>query len=84
MDLKAPRMVRWLVREEKKLSTAFSQEPEVGVKWITHRGWRASQARTFWARRSRPAAQTSLRDRSATILPLERPSYAELHQHLAT
>ena len=29
---------------EKKVSTAFSHEPEVGVKWKTKRGWRASQA----------------------------------------
>jgi hypothetical protein len=36
----------------KKVSTAFSQEQEVGVKWKTKRGWRASQAITFgclWA-----------------------------------
>ena len=31
----------------KKVSTAFSQEPEVGVKWKIQRGWRASQARTL-------------------------------------
>ena len=34
------------------VSTAFSQEPEVGVKWKVQRGCRASQARTLgclWA-----------------------------------
>jgi hypothetical protein len=30
-----------------KVSTAFSQEPEVGVKWNTKRGWRASQRSTL-------------------------------------
>ena len=29
---------------EKKVSTAFSHEHEVGVKWKVQRGWRASQA----------------------------------------
>ena len=29
------------------VSTAFSQEPEVGVKWNVQRGCRASQAFTF-------------------------------------
>ena len=36
----------------KKVSTAFSHEPEVGVKWKVQRGWRASQRRTLgclWA-----------------------------------
>jgi hypothetical protein len=35
-----------------KLSTALAQEHEVGVKWNTHLGCRASQARTLgclWA-----------------------------------
>ena len=32
---------------EKKLSTALSQEAEVGVKWKVQRGWRASQASTL-------------------------------------
>ncbi len=27
---------------EKKLSTALSQDADVGVKWNTHRGWSAS------------------------------------------
>jgi len=39
-------------QEEKKVSTALSQELEVGVKWNTQRECRASQARTFgclWA-----------------------------------
>ena len=36
----------------KKVSTAFSQEQEVGVKWKVQRGCRVSQARTLgclWA-----------------------------------
>ena len=32
---------------EKKLSTAFSHEPAVGVKWKVQRGCRVSQARTL-------------------------------------
>ena len=32
---------------EKKVSTALSQEPEVGVKWKVQRGWRSSQAMTL-------------------------------------
>ena len=31
---------------EKKVSTAFSHKPEVGVKWNTQRGWRASHLST--------------------------------------
>ncbi|MCE3241606.1 MAG: hypothetical protein K0Q83_2113, partial [Deltaproteobacteria bacterium] len=46
-DRKAPRFRRRLVRVAKKVSTALSQEHEVGVKWKTKRGWRASQASTF-------------------------------------
>ena len=30
-----------------QVSTAFSHEPEVGVKWNVHRGWRASHAFTL-------------------------------------
>lgn len=44
---KLPRRMRWRVSFEKNVSTALSQEPEVGVKWKVQRGWRASQARTF-------------------------------------
>ena len=39
-------------RRAKKVSTALSQEHEVGVKWKVKRGWRPSQAITFgclWA-----------------------------------
>ena len=35
------------MRMEKKPSTAFSQDAEVGVKWNTQRGWSASQLWTF-------------------------------------
>jgi hypothetical protein len=41
-----PRRRRRRVKAEKKVSTAFSHEPEVGVKWKVQRGCRASQART--------------------------------------
>ena len=46
-EWKLPRRMRLRVRAEKKVSTAFSQEPEVGVKWKVQRGWRASHACTF-------------------------------------
>ena len=42
-----PRRSRRLVSVAKKPSTAFSHEPEVGVKWKVQRGCRASQASTF-------------------------------------
>ncbi len=35
------------LRVAKKVSTAFSQEQDVGVKWNVQRGCRASQAPTF-------------------------------------
>jgi hypothetical protein len=35
------------VMVEKKPSTALSQDADVGVKWNTHLGWSASQARTL-------------------------------------
>ena len=35
------------VMAEKKVSTAFSQEPEVGVWWKVQRSCRSSQARTL-------------------------------------
>jgi hypothetical protein len=38
------RRSRRRVRAEKKVSTAFSHEPEVGVKWKVQRGCRPSQA----------------------------------------
>ena len=43
-EWKLPRRMRCRVRAEKKVSTAFSHDPEVGVKWKVHRSWRASQA----------------------------------------
>ena len=46
MERKTPRRMRWRVILEKKFSTAFSHEAEVGVKWKVQRGWRASQANT--------------------------------------
>ena len=51
-ELNAPRLSRRRVSAEKNVSTALSQEPEVGVKWKVQRGCRASQARTLgclWA-----------------------------------
>jgi hypothetical protein len=36
-----------MVSAEKNVSTAFSHEPEVGVKWKIHRGWRASNCRAL-------------------------------------
>ena len=42
-----PRPMRCRVILEKKFSTAFSQEAEVGVKWKIQRGWRDSQASTL-------------------------------------
>jgi hypothetical protein len=36
-----------LARESREESTAFSHEPDVGVKWNVQRGCRASQAFTF-------------------------------------
>src|SRR3954447_9882421 len=42
--MKSPRLSRRRVSAEKKPSTAFSHEAEVGVKWNTQRGWRESQA----------------------------------------
>ena len=44
MEWKVPRRMRRRVSAEKKLSTALSQEPEVGVKWNTQRGWRLSHS----------------------------------------
>ena len=41
------RFSRRRVSREKNVSTAFSQEHEVGVKWKTKRGWRPSQRRTL-------------------------------------
>ena len=46
-DRKTPRFRVRLVSVAKKVSTAFSQEQEVGVKWKVQRGCRASQATTF-------------------------------------
>jgi hypothetical protein len=46
-EWKLPRRMRLRVSTEKKFSTAFSHDPDVGVKWKVHRGWRSSQAFTF-------------------------------------
>ena len=35
-----------LRQDDEELSTALSQEDEVGVKWNVQRGWRASHRRT--------------------------------------
>jgi hypothetical protein len=43
MEWKLPRRMGWRVSAEKNVSTAFNQEPDVGVKWKVQRGWRASQ-----------------------------------------
>jgi hypothetical protein len=51
-ERKTPRFNRRLVSVAKNVSTALSQEQDVGVKWKIKRGWRASQAMTFgclWA-----------------------------------
>src|SRR3954465_3791832 len=42
-----PRFSRRLVSVAKKVSTALSQEHEVGVKWKTKRGWRARSIREW-------------------------------------
>jgi len=42
-----PRRSRRFVSAAKNVSTAFSHEHAVGVKWNTKRGWRDSQANTF-------------------------------------
>ena len=47
MEWKLPRRMRCRVSAEKNVSTAFSQEPEVGVKWNVQRGCRANQAITL-------------------------------------
>ena len=50
--VEAAASIRRRVSAEKKVSTALTQEPEVGVKWKIQRGWRASHLRTFgclWA-----------------------------------
>ena len=41
-ERKTPRLRRRLDKSANKPSTALSQEAEVGVKWKTKRGWRAS------------------------------------------
>ena len=47
MDLNTPRLILRRVMTEKKFSTALSHEADVGVKWKTQFGWRASHCRTF-------------------------------------
>src|SRR5918993_4625080 len=57
IERKTPRLSRRRVSAEKKVSTAFSHEPEVGVKWKVQRGCRASQASTLgWGGRLRSAS----------------------------
>ena len=46
-EWKTPRRRRRRVKAEKKVSTAFSQDPDVGVKWNTQRGWRPSHSMTL-------------------------------------
>jgi hypothetical protein len=49
---KLPRRMAWRVMIPKKISTMFSQDPDVGVKCSVIRGLRASQALTagcLWA-----------------------------------
>ncbi len=47
MEGKLLRRMRLRVSTEKKVSTAFGHDPEVGVKWNVHRGCRLSQDFTF-------------------------------------
>src|SRR6266498_1584733 len=42
-----PRLRRRLARSANRPSTALSQDAEVGVKWKTKRGWRASHSMTL-------------------------------------
>ncbi len=46
-EWKLPGRSRCRVSLAKKVSTALSQEHEVGVKWKVQRGWRSSQASTL-------------------------------------
>lgn len=48
MERNTPRRRRRRVRAEKKVSTALSQELDVGVKWNTQRGWRVSHRMTSY------------------------------------
>ena len=41
-EWKLPRRMRLRVSTEKKFSTAFSYEPEVGAKWNVQRGCRST------------------------------------------
>ena len=45
--VKLPRLMRFRVRAEKKVSTALSHDPDVGVKWNLQRGWRSSHCLTL-------------------------------------
>jgi hypothetical protein len=47
IEWQLPRRMRLRVRVEKKFSTAFSQDAEIGVKWNVQRGCRFSHACTF-------------------------------------
>ena len=46
-ELKLPRRMAWRVMMPKKISTMFIQDPDVGVKCMVMRGFRASQALTL-------------------------------------
>ena len=46
-EVKVPRRIACRVMMPKKIQTMFSQDPEVGVKCMVIRGFRASQAFTF-------------------------------------
>jgi hypothetical protein len=45
-EVKLPRRIAWRVMIEKKISTMFSQDPDVGVKCRVILGFFASHART--------------------------------------
>ena len=45
-EVKVPRRMAWRVMMPKKISTMFSQDPDVGVKCSVIRGFLASQAWT--------------------------------------
>lgn len=45
-ERKTPCLNRHFVSLAKRPSTAYSQEPDVAVKWNVYRGWRASHLRT--------------------------------------
>jgi hypothetical protein len=40
IEWKVRRRIRWQMSAEKNVSTAFSHDPDVGVRWNVQRGWR--------------------------------------------